>query len=154
MSAGVVAQKLGLTRNQVCGIIDRARIKGETIRGATHTHRIPRKKVLTPPGQPKIKPVAVKESKGKAGNVYPIRSLPNKPPSLPAVKLTRVKGVLFERMTGCKYAISDHFIHRGQHRFCNQKKKDNSSYCEEHHAVVYKKQEVGPRPRKSIYAYR
>jgi hypothetical protein len=110
---------------------------------------------LTPPSEPKIKPVAVKESKGKAGNIYPTKTLHHiKAPSLPKVKLARTKGVPILKVKGCLYAITEHYVSRDKHRFCNHAKKDGSSYCDEHHSRVYQKQDVGPRPRKPIYAYR
>jgi GcrA cell cycle regulator len=54
--------------------------------------------------------------------VFPLRSKVTGPTTL-------------ENVSGCLYSIGADL--RGRHIFCNEQKKENSAYCEEHHAKCH-----------------
>lgn len=78
------------------------------------------------------KKIAVGKSKGKAGNVYPINSLPLKPPSMPAQIVSESKGVPIWEVTGCRFAVTPHNVGPRDHLFCNKPCAEKQSYCSEH----------------------
>jgi hypothetical protein len=117
-----------LTRNAVVGKLNRLMYQGKLPRRKDYK---PLKRQISPPEAHAGKV----ESPDKAGHKVPNRNHGNIFTFKPIPRPTRDGLVTIDAVTGCLYAVSstDH----GVHLFCNQKKRTNSKYCQEHHDRCY-----------------
>lgn len=130
--ANSLNEKFGcrFTRNAVVGKLHRL----------MHQGKLPRRKDYKPLKRqiPRPDPPASKaESPAKTGREVSNRSHGNVFTFKPIPRPARDGLVTIDAVTGCLYAVSstDH----GVHLFCNQKKRINSQYCQEHHDRCYVK---------------
>jgi hypothetical protein len=137
-----IALTLGMTRNAVMGMLNRLRVKGELgyrkleFKGRTPTPRAPRIPALNPRA-PRVKSTVVVDTPrvsaepAKVLCLVPLQNVPRPytPPPENGVKLTDLEWY------HCRWAIKE--VRPKEFRFCGAHKKEKSSYCAEHHALVY-----------------
>jgi hypothetical protein len=155
-----IATTLGMTRNAVMGLLNRLRVKGELgyrkleLRGKTPNKRPSRALA------PRVKTTVVVDTPRVSTEPAEVLCLvprqnipePNTPGPAYGVKLTDLE------WWHCRWAIKE--VRPKEFRFCGARKKNNSSYCAEHHALVYVPRPVKPprpaqeRAANQIYSWR
>lgn len=160
-----IALALGMTRNAVMGMLNRLRVKGELgyrkleFRGKIPKPRAPRLPAQNPPA-PRVKTTVVVDMPRVSTQtpevlcLVPIKETPapDKPGPANGVKLTDLEWY------HCRWAIKE--VRPKEFRFCGARKKEKSSYCAEHHALVYlprpakPPRPAGERSANQIYSWR
>lgn len=144
--------QVACTKNAVLGKLNRMIGAGKLTRRADYR---PKKKMLKPVEISRVKEIASEEKKAKKTgiNVAPVvvKNAPLPPVCNNVIVLSRrgvprtgESGVTIDQTTGCLYAINA--TTKGIHLFCNKPKKDNSAYCDEHHAKCH----APPQPIKKL----
>lgn len=130
-SYSAIGAQVGLTENQVAGLIDRAKKRAECgARGKAQPATLMRGRTK-PPATPAPTPAA----KLVAAPPPAIASKPTVQAPRPMISPAPAVPPVLRQHEGCRYPIGDP-REPGFH-FCEAAKKPGSSYCPEHHAACW-----------------
>ena len=134
-SASVVAERMQemfgikITRNMIIGKVNRLIAAGKMLaRGDHKPISVKARQAIEERKAAKL----VSKSIEAAATVPPVSRGDNVIMFVPLKKKPVGNGVTLENVTGCLYATG--VDHRNRHLFCNDQRREGSSYCEEHHA--------------------
>lgn len=135
-SCSQMGDVLGMSRNAVIGKLHRLKLQVKRPPNreggmAKPSARQRAKRILIPPAVTQMRRLA---EQMRAATPAPAALLPTVPPSEPGVL-----GVSLLNLApnGCRYPVNRSPTPSDPHLFCNQPRKDGSSYCECCHAKAY-----------------
>ena len=141
-----IAAALGMTRNAVMGMLNRLRVKGKLGYRKLQFLGKDTKPRRSRANAPKAKTTVSVDKPGVSTGPNPHLVVWPKRPE-PVFTPGPDKGVKLEDLEywHCRWAMSE--VRPKVFRFCGARKKDGSSYCTEHHALVYvPRAKTAPKP--------